>query len=289
MRAINGDAVAYRAALQSDGMTLVELIDLSMRGYSYHWTTGNQPLTYTLSGVPTTYEPFPGTVPNGIEDGVDLGVSVIDFVVANSGSILRTLLQGGAFAEADLAVGRVFPDTPDLGRMEIFVGKIGDYAHNRMEIKGQARNAWQSLSTRFPYHVYGDKCTWRFGSDGCGFNTASITTAVAEASVNVSSSTTLNILLSSGFLSNSYASGRFDFGRLTVTGGVNSGQVRTIRQHTGDLVALSHPLPFNSFAGITLEIFPGCRKRILEDCHSTYNNARNFMGFPWIPVQEDAF
>jgi hypothetical protein len=40
---------------------------------------------------------------------------------------------------------------------------------------------------------------------------------------------------------------------------------------------------------MTLAIYPGCRKRLTEDCKSTYNNAENFMGFPWIPIQEQAF
>ncbi len=118
---------------------------------------------------------------------------------------------------------------------------------------------------------------------------SSITLTLATTSINVASSTTLNLRLNSGTISASYANGRFDFGRFTVTGGVNSGQVRTIRAHTGDLLMLSHALAINSLASISGTIFPGCRKRMIPDCVSLYNNVENFLGHPWIPIQEDAF
>jgi hypothetical protein len=42
---------------------------------------------------------------------------------------------------------------------------------------------------------------------------------------------------------------------------------------------LSNP----DLSGLTLSIHPGCKKRLLEDCKSLYNNDKNFLGFPWIP------
>lgn len=278
---------AFQAKLQGDGGTLVELIDLETTiGGNFHWTTCNQPVTYTLSGVATVYEPFPGSVPRGIEESSDLGVAVIDFIVANTGDLFKKLLESNDFGDATLKVGRVFVDTPDLHRMPYYEGKIGDFSYDRKQLMGQARNQWKSLGIKFPYYNYQDKCAWRFGGTGCGFNTASVTLSVAT--LNASSSSLLILVLNSGALS-SYSAGRFDFGRLTITGGVNSGQVRTIRTHTGDMLGLSHPLAINSYAGMTLSIFPGCRKRLKEDCTSTYNNAENFLGFPWIPIQEQAF
>lgn len=286
MRSISS---AFYSKLQDDGNQIAELIDLETRNISFRWTTSNVPITYTLSGNPTVYEPFPGGTPGGMEESIDLGVSVIDFVAANTGDILRRLIESDDFAMADLKVGRVFVDMPDLGRMEIFIGKIGDYAYDRQQIRGQARNNWKSYSVRFPHYTYQDKCAWRFGSAGCGFNVSSVTLTLVSSAIDTGSCTTINILVNSGLLTQSFDSGRFDFGRLTVTNGVNSGQVRTIRSHTGDLLQLSHPLATNSFASFDVEIYPGCRKRLVEDCHSLYNNAENFLGFPWIPIQEQAY
>lgn len=288
MHHITGNSSLFYQRLQADGLEIAEFIDLEfVNSTAFHWTTANQPMTYTLSGVPTAYLPFPGGTGTGIEESIDLGVSVLDFTMANTGSALQEQLLVGDFALAGLKIGQSFIDTPDLGRMEIYVGKIGDFAYDRHELTGQARNLWKSLNVSWPYYTYQDKCAWRFGSAGCGFNTSSITIAINT--VNVSSSDTLNIMLNSGTLTQSYAPGRFNLGRATFTGGVNSGLIRAIRTHTGDLLSLGQALPNGNFAGMTLSIYPGCQKRLIDDCHSTYNNDKNFLGFPWIPTFEQAF
>lgn len=282
MRSVNS---AFFTLMQGDSVNMAELIDLEAGLANFRFTTSDREIFYTLSGTLTKYVPFPGAG-KGTDEAADLSVAQAEFTVANTGDLLPTLVSANALAMARVKIGRVHVSTPDCGRMEIFQGTIGDLAHDRMSVQGQVRNLWNSLSTRFPYYTYQDRCGWRFGSTGCGFNTTSIT---LTGSINVGSSTTLNLLLSGNLLSNSYSAGRFQFGRLTITGGVNSGAVRTIRTHTGDLIGLSHALDINSLAGLTFSIYPGCNKRYINDCTSLYNNAQNFLGFPWIPIQEQAW
>lgn len=279
---------AFWLRLQQTNVELAELIDFGLPdGTQYHWTTANAPLTYTLSGAATQYIPFPGQPGSGIQGDISLGVSVIDFTLANSGAPIQGQLLSSDFALASVKVGRVFTDTPDLGRLEIYNGKTGDYSYDRLELMGQARNIWKSLNVQWPYYSYQDKCAWRFGSAGCGFNTASITVAIN--SINVGSSTTLALLVASGYLVQSYANNRFIFGRATITGGTNSGAIRSIMAHTGDLLTLSNVLSNPDLTGLTLSIYPGCNKRFVDDCTSLYNNSKNFFGFPKIPTQEKAF
>jgi uncharacterized phage protein (TIGR02218 family) len=279
---------AFFAKLQGDNVEIAEIIDLTLpNGTAFHWTTANGEITWTRSGTATKYVPFPGKPGGGIQEDISLGVSVIDFTMANSGAELQGQLLSSDFALAFLQVGRIFIDTPDLGRLDMYDGKIGDFQYDRLELTGQARNLWKSLNVQWTYYTYQDKCAWRFGSPGCGFNTASVT--IALNSIEVGSSTTIDILLPAGTLSNSFANGRFDFGRATITGGTNDGAVRSIRAHTGDLISLSYVLSNPDLSGLTLSIHPGCKKRLLEDCKSLYNNDRNFLGFPWIPVQELAW
>lgn len=281
---------AFFQRLQLDDANLIELIDMvTPSGQHFHWTSANQRITATWSGVSTNYDPFPGNTLTGVELSSDLVVNVIDFVVANTGDLLKSFMSGGDFAMSKVAVTQVFADTPDLGRLPYMFAEIGDYAYNRDQIIGQARNKYQGTALQWPPYTYQDTCGWRFGSPGCGFNTASVSINVSTSNIAVNSSTTLVLRLTGSFLTQSYDNGRFDFGRLTVTNGVNSGQVRTIRVHSGNTLALSHPLPLNNFANIAFTIFPGCRKRLIDDCKSLYNNAENFFGFPWIPIQENAF
>lgn len=287
MRPITGNSSLFQQKLQADGVLLCELIDLYLpNGAALHFTTANNPIPCSLSGSQLTYRPFPGRG-GSVEEDINLGVSVVDFVMSNVDSTVAQQLISNDFALCNIKIGRVFTDTPNLGRMEMYNGKVGDFSYDRHEIDGQARNYWKSLSVQWPYYTYRDTCGWRFGSTGCGKHTSSLTVAIS--SINVGSSDTRNILVASGFIVRSFANGRLEYGRCTVTGGVNSGFVRTIVGQSGDLISLSNDLPYRDLSGMTLSVYPGCKKRLIEDCNSTYNNSRNFFGFPWMPKEEDAF
>lgn len=278
---------AFWAKMQGDDINMTEVIELVMPGGNKrYWTTSDQEITYTLSGAPTRYIPFLGKTPTGMEESMDMGVSVVPFVLANTGSDLRILMDSDDFSLASVKIGRVFVDTPDLGRVQIYEGQMGDFSHTRHDINGELRNIWKSINVAWPYYQFEDKCVWRFGSAGCGFNTVSITVAIN--SINVSSSSTIDLRCASGYLTRSYSNGRFDFGRATISAGTNSGHIRTVRVHTGDLLSLSHPLPNSDLTGLQISIYPGCRKTVLADCRSLYNNDKNFFGFPWIPTQEES-
>lgn len=275
---------AFYDRLQRDN-DIVELIELDFPGgTSRKWVTTNQNLTYTLSGAATEYTPFLGGTRNGIEESADLGVSIIDFFMANTGSDIQGLLESEDFTLAGIKIGRVFISTPDLGRMQIYEGQVGDLVRTRTRVNGQARNLWKSANINWPYGTYREKCVWRFGSVGCGKDTSSLTVALT----GVVSFDGLTAVFSPGTLTNSYANGRFNFGRATFSNGTNSGHIRAIRQHTGDMIAFSHPLPSNVQAGMALSIYPGCNKRLIEDCKSLYNNDENYLGWPWVLIQEDA-
>lgn len=280
---------AFFTRMQDDGLIMSDLIDLETQGPDFHWTTTNGDITYTLSSVATQYQPFPGTGLENVKEDLSLGVNAIAFAMANTGSLLSALLDANDLSMATIKIGRIFPDTPDMGRMEVYRGRIGNITHDRTSVAAQGRSQFSQANNRWPYYNYQDNCIWRFGSSGCGVDTTSFTLTMATDSWDVGSFTTLNLLAASGTLTLSYDNGRFDFGRMTVTDGVNSGQVRTIRQHSGELLELSHPLPINSFSNFAADIYPGCRKRRIADCHSLYDNADAFVGFPWIPKQEDAF
>ena len=280
---------AYFTKMQQDGFKMCLLIDLETANYDYHWTDAAGEITYTLSGNPTVYQPFPGQTAEGIRESNDMGVSAVDFIVANTGTLFGDLMDVHELDYATVKIGRVFTDTPDLGRMDVFIGYMGDYTYDRNAIAGQVRNKWGSSRTKFPYYNYQDKCAWRFGGAGCGVDTSSLTLTFSAGNINTSSSNTRELLFNASQLSQSYDNGRFDFGRFTVIDGPNSGSIRTIMSHSGDVLFLSHALPINSLSVLGFTIYPGCKKRRIADCRSLYNNDENFLGFPWIPIQEDAF
>ena len=271
----------FWAALQEPGVLATDFIDVAAPNSTYRWVATNQELVNSGN----TYEPFPGTNPSGIEEASDLSIAVIDFVISNSGSFFTPLAQANQLDKVDVTIRRGLINSPDLGMAVFFRGNVGEYCYNRMTVAGRARNAFDAVDIKFPPYTYMNNCAWRFGSPPCSFDTTSITVVGSILSV---SSGNLGVTLNSGDL-DAFSDGDFNFGRFTFTDGVSSGQVRTIRIHIGEELLFSHPVPFTPSAGDLFSIFPGCRKRLVEDCISRYNNSSNFLGFPWIIKQEQAF
>ena len=279
MRTVNS---AFWLALQQEAVDLTELITLDLTDKAYRWTSSNNQVV--SSGY--IYDPFPGMSGKGAEEGTDLGVGVIQFSLANTGE-LQNYLVANELDFSPVTVRRVFQNSPDLGTIWVFNGKLGDLLYNRNTISGQARNLFNGVAAKYPLFTYQDTCVWRFGSQACGVDTSSIS---FTGSLSASSSTPLVLVAASGSIVSSYSSNQLSRGRLTITSGVNSGQVRTIRANTGDMFALSHALPYQvDSGGSTFSIYPGCRKYLVSDCLSKYNNTKGFLGFPWIPKQQYAF
>lgn len=279
---------AFWLRCQQDDVPMTDLMDLELPGgQTYHWTSSNKPLWYTRSGQLTQYDPFAGKGGGDFAEGTKLAVQVINIVLANSGTVIQRQLLSQDFAQAKLWWGQVFIDTPDLGRNPIYFGKVGDFAYDRNEIAAQARNFWKSLNIQWPPYNYNDRCALRFGGPVCGITVGSYTVTIN--SINVGSSTQLNLLVKSGTVSASYSPGRFNFGKLTVTAGVNSGHSRPIMAQSGDLFTLAYPLPDPDLTGMQVSIYPGCNKRLIEDCTSLYNNNVKYLGFPWTVKEGDAF
>lgn len=270
---------AFFDRLQGD-VNIVDMIALDHPGLSRRWTSDTQPVT--SSGE--TYVPFHGLVEGYGEETSDLSVAVANFMFGNENDEFAPLLKASNFDAADVLAFRVFPDTPDLGRLEVFRGKIGDISYTRNEISVQVRNQWGSAEQEWPRFTYKDTCTLRFGGTACGVDTSSFT--VPFSTSNITSGNTLQVTMVTSTLVQSYANGAFDYGRVTFTDGPNSGEVRTVRAHSGDVIDMSHGLPFSAVSG-GFTVFPGCRKRLIQDCTSLYDNQANFLGWPWIPIMED--
>jgi uncharacterized phage protein (TIGR02218 family) len=277
MRSVNS---AFWLRLQQSNVEITELIELTVvNGATYRWTMANAPVV--SSG--NTYDPFPGRVTQGVEESTDLGVGNAAFLVANTGDFTG-YLSGNIMDNAGLVVRRVFSDTPDLGTMVSFRGKLSEISYTRMAVNGQTRNIFNGVAGQFPYYTFQDRCAWRFGDAGtCGVDRDTIATSKF---INASSSNAILLMCNSGSLS-SVADGYYDRGRVRILSGANSGHIRTIRSHSGDMLILSHALPTTVASG-SIRLEPGCRKRVVDDCTSKYNNVTRAMAFPWLPRIEGA-
>jgi len=285
MQNVNSD---FWQKLQEDAVELVTVIDLITVNTTFHWTLGNEPITAPFSGVDTEYEVGPIRSDLRQKQSSDLSVENAGFGVANSGDVLSALLEVEDLDFASLNVRRVFADTPGLGFLQIFEGQIGDQSHDRNNISLNVRNRWQSLSREWPHYRYQDTCIWRFGGAGCGFDISTVTLTFTEGDLITGSSDRIALRFQNMTLIGSFDNDWFALGKLSFSSGKNAGVIRTIRSHSGDLIQLSRPLPFPVHSTDVFSMAPGCRKRLVADCASKYNNVQSgYAGFRWIPILED--
>lgn len=280
---------AFWLKLQQPNVELVTLIDLTLPNTVQHWALSNKTITAPWSGTPTPY--IPAMVNGqgmGQRQSSDLSVDNTGFVFANSDSYLSSIMETEDLDMAAVSIRRVFTDTPGLGFLQVFEGQLGEQTHDRQAIQVQARNRWQALSRKFPHLIYQDLCIWRFGAQGCGFDVSTITLTFSHGGLDYEASTKRTLVWSPTTLTQSYANDWFALGRVTFSAGQNNGIVRTIRSHSGDVIELSRPLPFAIDSTDVFSMHAGCRRRLIADCASKYNNVQSgYCGFSRIPILED--
>jgi uncharacterized phage protein (TIGR02218 family) len=92
-----------------------------------------------------------------------------------------------------------------------------------------------------------------------------------------------------------FADGWFDEGAITFETGANAGRIIEVKSWTQAIrrLELWAPTGLPVEIGDQLRIYPGCHKRVLEDCRDRFRlpgsllfdkgNARNFRGEPYVP------
>ena len=92
-----------------------------------------------------------------------------------------------------------------------------------------------------------------------------------------------------------YADGWFDDGALTFETGANAGRTIEVKSwtHGTRRLELWEPARLTVAVNDQFRVYPGCHKRILEDCRDKFQipgsllfangNARNFRGEPYVP------
>lgn len=232
---------------------------------------------------------YTSTSPKIVRDKTktSVGIEVDDMTVTLYAGILD-LIQGipfpqfvnnGGFDGARLSVERCFMasygDT-SAGVVNIFTGSVLDAKPSRTEIVLTVGSDLQLLNIQMPRNVYASACSHTLYDAGCGAVKASFGSASSCASG--STKQLINCALAQ-------ASGYFDAGTITCTGGANAGATRTVKSYTPGVFNLSLPLPFTPGVGDTFTAYAGCDKA-KATCGSKFNRLASFRGFPFVSVPE---
>lgn len=237
---------------------------------------------YTYSGRGPLFTRGRTRVVIGVEvDTLDLTVAADDTHLVGSVPFLQAVLAG-ALDGAQVTLSRVFAGdwgvTP-AGAVVLFSGRVAESTVSRTEARLTVRSDLEILNTQMPRNLYQPGCGNTLFDAGCGLvkSAFAVNSAVAAGSTLV----LINCALAE-------ASGWYDLGTVTFTGGPNAGVSRSVKKYLPGALTLSYPLPKQPTVGDTFTAYPGCDKQQATCASAKFNNLTRFRGFPYIPEPEAA-
>ena len=203
--------------------------------------------------------------------------------VTIAGTPMIAFIAAGGLDGARWRVERIFAAdwaTVPTGTLLMFGGRQGDTSMGRHEASVTVKSDLELLDAQVPKNLWTPGCANTLYDSACGQSRAGRT--VTGTTVGLSGSPKTQF--ASGL---AQATGYFDLGVVTITSGLNTGQVRTIKYHQsgGGTVVVIAPFPFPVLAGTTFNIYPGCDKT-QATCLAKFANLIRFRGKPYVPVPE---
>jgi uncharacterized phage protein (TIGR02218 family) len=186
----------------------------------------------------------------------------------------------GVFDGATVQLDRIFMPTlgdVSLGTILMFIGRMSTAKVSAAGIDMTVKGDNVLMNQYMPKNDYQTNCLHTFCDVGCTLNPASFT-----ISCTVGSSPTTIFLPWGSVPANPTF---YTLGKVTMTSGATSGQVRTVKSADSSGVTLVFPLDGTPIAGDTFNILQGCDKT-QPTCLSKFSNLQHFRGFPYIPPAE---
>jgi uncharacterized phage protein (TIGR02218 family) len=211
------------------------------------------------------------------------------FGLAVDGSEISGALADDSLTDADLAAGRY-----DAAQVETWLvdwsdpqlkvltarGTLGEVKREGQAFSAELRGLADLLSQESG-RLYTAKCGADLGDNRCKVDLGNPALQGAGAVTTIEGT---SIFVASGL--DGFADGLFSAGRLTWTGGANSGLAIEIKEHrlaAGHArLTLWQAMPEPIAAGDTFTVTAGCDKTFAT-CRATFANTDNFRGFPLIP------
>jgi uncharacterized phage protein (TIGR02218 family) len=211
-----------------------------------------------------------------IESKGDMSVDNMDIeTIFTDGGITESDLYAGLWNGAQVDVMLVNYLDLTMGHMLLKRGRIGDVQARGGKFVAELRGLSQSLQQSIG-DVYQPTCRVDLGSTKCGINLATVTHVSTITSV-----TSRTVFADS---TNTNASEWFEGGVLTFTTGACAGLRMEVRKYVNPgIFTLALSMPRVIAVGDGYSVYAGCKKRLIEDCKTKFNNVVNFRGEPYLP------
>ena len=175
-------------------------------------------------------------------------------------------------------VGTYTAQSPWVGTLGLFVGRVSDTNASRYEAALTINSDSELLNVMVPRNVYQPGCSNTLFDGACALAKATYAVAATANGSTDATRTTFSTALgqSAGYFAQGWAVG--------LTGG-NAGVGRTIKAWAGGLVTTIQPWPAVVSAGDTFTLYPGCDKQ-MATCSAKFANLSHFRGQPFVPAPE---
>jgi uncharacterized phage protein (TIGR02218 family) len=186
----------------------------------------------------------------------------------------------GTFDGALVKMERLFMPTVgdvSLGTVLMFSGRMSTVKVSAAGVEVTVKGDNVLMNQYMPKNVYQTTCLHTFCDPGCTLNPATFTIS----SVVGSSPTTTFLPWNSVPANPTF----YTLGKVTMTSGAASGEVRTVKSADSSGVTLVLPLDAAPAHLDTFNILQGCDKT-QTTCLNKFSNLQHFRGFPYIPPAE---
>jgi len=202
---------------------------------------------------------------------------------------VRGILDATTITEADLLAG-----VWDFAQVETFLvnynaladgilreskGRLGEVRLSRATFVAELRGLTQALQQTIG-EVYTSACRADLGDSRCKVNLATYT-----VTGTLTGATSRSVFSDSA---RTEGANYFNGGKLTWTGGANSGKSMEVKSWNSGTktFTLAQPMVGTVAVGDTYSVYPGCTKRLIDDCKTKFNNVVNFRGEPYVPGED---
>ena len=285
---------ALQAHYNSGGTSLAYAILIQRAdGTLFGFTSAADPLTLDLSPWASAEWPIAAQTAFVFDarQGLDVSSIVTTAGFAVDNLELTTLDDGTLFDRDDVMAGRwrnaafrVFRYRWDVATTiandveTMMRGTFGEITLGEntltIELRGIAQKLQQPVGI-----VSQQTCRARLGDVGtgkCNKDLTAFTHALTVTSVTNKQTFTASAAVQ--------AADYFGEGIVTFNTGNNAGVSQKVRTFSGGVFTLILPMVLNVQVGDTFTAVAGCRKRLLEDCKTKFNNVVNFQGEPHRPT-----
>lgn len=261
-------------------------------GELFGFTSFNEPLTLDITSwgyageTAFVFDATQGLSPSAFVTSAGFNVDNLELQTLDDGSLFdRDEVLAGVWRNAQYRVFRYRWDASPVtiaNNVETLQrGTFGEFKLNQNVITIELRGLTQRLQQ--PVGIVSQRtCRAVLGSVGVGKCNKDLTAFTFN--LTVTGVTDKRTFTASGA---TQAADYFGEGEVLFTSGNNQVVPYKVREFSGGVFTLVLPTVLDIQVGDTFTAVAGCRKRLMEDCKTKFNNVLNFQGEPHRPTTDD--